>query len=422
MILDIENWVGEQRYSNKIKKLFTESVICYRTGAHRASLLFSYIGFLTIIKENLITSSPPEGFTEAEWENLLSAIRTNDLWEKSVYDALMRSEKPIFELSEDIKLQVKYWNDRKNDCTLYNNGIEGHHTLSFWSFIKNHVSKMTVEGGQASLLKKFNAHFDPIQTRPNKDYGYLVAQISASVLPKKYHEFFEKLEANIAGDRWWGGFEESANVYAKIFDVCDTSIQESLVKYLKKQKKDITFLSYYADKIDRFNYTDVEVRKLWMIGFKSDRIFRKQFNIYAELLRKKLIPEEEIEEANETLFKHFDQFRNYFIPEPTDIDTIKAHGFYQTVYNSAIVDKNIELGTWVDKKCDLIISFIHNEKLTVETVQSITNLLHSRNSSQELEKALKLTFTNFPKIKTKFYSIAEKNEVAIPMKIHVQSE
>ena len=237
MILDIENWVGEQRYPNKIKKLFTESVMCYRTGAHRASLLFSYIGFLTIIRENLIASAAPEGFTEEEWENLLSAIRTNDLWEGSVYDALMRSEKPIFELSEDIKLQIKYWNDRKNDCTLYNNGIEGHHTLSFWSFVKSHVSKMTVEGGQASLLKKFNAHFDPIQTRPNKDYGYLVSQISESVLPKKYHEFFEKLEANIAGDRWWGGFEESANVYAKIFDVCDATIQESLVKYLKKQKK-----------------------------------------------------------------------------------------------------------------------------------------------------------------------------------------
>ena len=79
MKLEIENWVLNKGYSNNIRKLFSESVICYRNGAYRASLIFSYIGFLTIIKETIVRAQPTTGFSIPEWKNLISKINNDDL-------------------------------------------------------------------------------------------------------------------------------------------------------------------------------------------------------------------------------------------------------------------------------------------------------------------------------------------------------
>lgn len=414
MKLDIENWIKEKQFSLNIRKLFSESVICYRNGAYRASLIFSYIGFLTIIKEVLIRSQRPSNFNEPEWEVIINKINNDELWEKEVYESLIRTRKPIFQLNEDLKLQLKYWKDRRNDCAHYKrNEIEDHHTESFWSFIKSNISKMTVEGGQASLLNKFDVHFDDTKTPPNKDFSHLIREISTSILPADYENFFKQLKSTIDSRRWFSD-SDTQNVFSKILDIAEPEIQESLIEYLKKENGDIIFLGVHPNKVDRFNYSNTEIRKLWKTRLASKTFNINPLKIYSALLREKLIPKEEIGEANECLFNYFSQTDYHFLPESSDVDTLRANGFYETIFRISIKEKDLQKFLWVNSKCDIIIEFIETEKLNLETVKSICKMTMSSNPSQWLVRQLKETFKYMEEIKNEFHKIAKSNGIAIP--------
>ena len=96
MKLEIENWLAKRHSSVNVIKLFNEAVICYRNTAYRASLLFSYLGFLTIVKEILIQSRKPIEIPDGEWSNILRDINNDEKWEKAVYESLIRRNRPIF--------------------------------------------------------------------------------------------------------------------------------------------------------------------------------------------------------------------------------------------------------------------------------------------------------------------------------------
>lgn len=415
MKLEIETWVLGKGYTNNIRKLFSESVICYRNAAYRASLIFSYIGFLTIIKETIIKARRPPSFTEPEWNNLISKINHDELWEKEAYEALIRTTKQIFPLTEDLKLQIRFWKDRRNDCAHFkHNEIESHHIEAFWSFMKSNIPKMTVEGGMETLLNKFDEHFDDTKTPPNADFTDLVKEIEVSVLTSELSDFFKKLKTRINGRRWWYSDSDALKVYCKILDVADTRTQEALIDYLKQENEDVSFLNSYPDKILQLNFSPTDIRTLW-----KGRIFDKKstgnpFNILAGLLRQNLIPKEQIDEASREIFGHFSQTDYHRLPESKDIETLKANGFFETVYKIAIQEKNLNDFLWVNNKCDLIISFIENHPLNINTVKCVFEMPDRPYPSQWLVKELKNTFSNIPDLKTQFHSIATTNSIKIP--------
>lgn len=416
MKLEIESWLSEKQYSLNIRKLFSESVICYRNGAYRASLIFSYIGFLTIVKEILIRSQRPAVFKESEWDAIIKNLNNDDLWEKEVYEALIRSKKPIFPLSEDLRLQLKYWKDRRNDCAHFKrNEIESHHTESFWSFIKSNVPKITVEGGEESLLNRFDEHFDDTKTPPNKDYSHLIVEISTSVPIESIENFLDRLKRRIDDRLWWYTDSHALNVYSKILDIAEPEIQEALINFLKKENRDISFIAAHPEQINRLNYSEKEIRKLWKTRLANKSFGINPLKIYSGLLKSKLIPSDQIEEANECLFNFFSQKDYHFLPESTDIDTLKSNGFFKSIFKIAIQQKDLKKFLWVNSKCDLIISFIENEKLTVETVNSICKMGLSSNPSQWLIRELANTFTNMPGKKSEFNSIAKTNGIKTPL-------
>tara|TARA_R110001592_G_scaffold33835_5_gene116850 strand:- start:1821 stop:3080 length:1260 start_codon:yes stop_codon:yes gene_type:complete len=415
MKLEIENWIISKHYSTNVKRLFSESVICYRNEAYRASLLFSYIGFLTIIKQVLINSKRPSNFTEPEWTSQIKKINDDELWEKEVYEMLIRTKKPIFQLRDDLRLQLKYWKDRRNDCAHFkSNEIESHHTESFWSFMKSNIQKMTVEGGKESLLNKFDDHFDDTKTPPNKDFSYLVKEIASSVSTTDYDDFFRELKSRINGKRWWYGASDTYNVFAKILDISEPEIQEALIEFLKKENRDIHLINAHPNKISRFNYSNKDIRSIWKTKLSSKSMNMNPLRIYSALLRESLIPKGEIEEGNEALFEYYEQTNNRFLPESIDIDTLKANGFFQTIRRIAIHENGLKKFMWVNSKCDLIISFIENEQLTKEVVESISKMAVNSNPSQWLVRELISTFSKIPEKKKEFQSIANTNGISLP--------
>lgn len=415
MKLQIEQWILDKHYSTNVRKLFSESVICYRNSAYRASLIFSYIGFLTIIKETIIKAKRPAGFREPEWNSLIAKINNDELWEKEVYEALIRVAKPIFPLNDDLRLQLRYWKDRRNDCAHFKtNEIESHHTEAFWSFIKSNISKMTVEGGMETLLNKFEEHFDDTKTPPDADFTYLVKEIDGSVMHSEMHDFFKQLKLRIDETRSWFLDSSALKVYHKILDAADVRVQESLVEYLKQEQRDIRFLDAFPDKVLQLNYSPTDVRTIWKSRMYDKTTGTNPFNIFAGLLRNKLIPKGEIEEANSELFSNFNQTNYHWLPETKDIDTLKANGFFDVVHKIAIEEKDLKDFMWVNSKCDLIMTYLENNPLKPSAVKCICEMAERTNYSQWLIREINNDFENLPEFRKGFKKVAATAGIRIP--------
>jgi hypothetical protein len=192
MKLKFEEWLESQKFSDSVHGLFKESIICYKSGAYKASVLFSYLGFLTILKERILNANKPALFPQGEWDYLIIRLQNEDSWESNVYDATQQKEKidnsktktkdAIFSINESLRLQITYWKDRRNDCAHNkNNKISNSHVETFWSFLESNLSKITIEGGINSLLNKLRKHYDSTITPANKDVTPLIIEIESSI-------------------------------------------------------------------------------------------------------------------------------------------------------------------------------------------------------------------------------------------------
>jgi len=95
MKLVFETWLDSKKLSEKSRHLFNESFICYKVGAYRGSFLFSYLGFLTIMKERIINSTKPSNIDLESWKQTLKNIRPEEKWETVVAETLKNNQSLI---------------------------------------------------------------------------------------------------------------------------------------------------------------------------------------------------------------------------------------------------------------------------------------------------------------------------------------
>ncbi|NVM64476.1 hypothetical protein FHW88_002765 [Mucilaginibacter sp. SG538B] len=419
MKLPIETWIEEQHFSDNIAELFHEAVICYQNGAYRASLLTTYIGFLSIIKDRMNRSKLPADFVEAEWQTKLRDINNHDKWENAVFDSLKQgtsaSAKEIFRLSEDIKQQLAYWRSRRNDAAHYkDNEINGHYTEAFWSFIKSNVPKMAVNGGLEGLLNKFSDHFNDERTIPGTDVRPLIREIPSSILTDEYAQFFPRLKIVIDGRMWYDDAASSA-VFNEILNLTDERVITGLQVYLKDEDRDLRFLNVFPARILHMGYDTADIREIWKKRMFNKYININPFTIYCGLLRENLIPPGEITTVNTVLFDIYDQQNNHKLPmNETDISTLISNGFFNTVFDEAIIREDLKMYLWVNKKCDLIAMMVEYCPVRVETVRSICKNAQSGYPSEWLIRELQNLFIKKPGVKQTFISIASQENIPIP--------
>lgn len=413
MKLPIEQWSDEKRFSEKVNKLFQESVICYKHGAFRASLLFSYLAFITFLKETIIQSKKPDSFPQGRWNNIQNELQDDDKWEKRVFDELSNSSSPLFNIKEDIRQQIKYWKDRRNDCAHFkSNEIESHNVESFWSFLKSNLSKITIEGGKANLIKKFVDHFDATKTPPNTDFTPLVKEIENAVELNEFSDFISELEDALDPIGFFD--KDLQKVFSKIVEICPNQYTELFVKKLKESNTDIELIASFPDKINLMNYSKTELRELWKKRVIHKHNDRFMFDIYAALLRNNLIPNNQKNEALETLFDKYEQTRHH-VPTDNNVKTaIAIPEFGEIIYSKVFKDDRLGSFMWVNSKCDLIAFYIDNYSLKKSVVQKICEMFDYSNYSWWLRDAIIRVFENNGDVKTKFHEIATKNGYTIP--------
>lgn len=410
----IETWVKEQKFSRQVGKLFDESIICFKHGAYRASLLFSYLAFIAYVKEILIKSNPPNAIDPNRWTNIQNEIQDDDKWEKRVFEELTNSSKPIFDIKEDLRQQIKYWKDRRNDCAHFkSNEIEYHTIETFWSFLKSNMNKITVEGGKASLINKFEKHFDLTQTPPNKNFDHLVIEIHSAIDIVEFDSFLDELGNKI--DPYGLQEYDILCIYNKIYELCSDPFKENLSLYIKSKKYDIEFLSKFPDKVGEIGYSESEIRKIWKTRLFKPNNTKFVFEIYSILVRNGLIPQGQLEEAFTQLFDKYEQSNRNF---PTDIQiktSLINPVLGEIIYKKAIVEDDLSTFMWVNSKCDFIAFYIENFPLKKETIKSVCNMVSKTNYSYWLEEKIKSLFSENPNLKNDFNNTASENGINVPI-------
>lgn len=308
MKIDFENWLDKQSYiKDDHRRIFDDAVLCYKNGIIRPALMLSYIGFLNIIKDRLQNAQPPTPFPAAQWTKMQQELVSDRDWEETVINALFSQQKKdtnkvitkeaIFNISDDIREQIKYWRDRRNDCAHYKrNDITDSHILAFWAFLKSNLPLITVEGGYMSLVNKFTKFFDPSVTPPGSDIRPLLAEIPDVVTDDKFEDFFKNAITLHASD-----------IYSTIHTIIHQAPArvQDLMKGLLMIKPTLLYryLAEYPSEVGNLPWPSKErIRTYWY----QDMILHRQnsLSIYAEMLNAGLIPAKEIEEANKHLLKH----------------------------------------------------------------------------------------------------------------------
>ncbi|NWL02541.1 hypothetical protein DM790_17090 [Flavobacterium collinsii] len=423
MKLKIESWIAENNFSEDVSVLFIDAVTCYKAGANRASLLFSYLALLTILKERIISGTRPALITEGEWNNLITNLQNEDLWEANVFDAVQRQERtdgagvrtkdPVFNISENLRQQVRYWKDRRNDCAHYkDNIIDNSHVESFWNFMQSNLSKITIEGGMQSLINKIIRHFDPTITPADKDITPLIQEIEFSVERSKLKEFWSYLLDSGAYPTTLT--TQKLHLTNKSFETSKDFVNLHMIAIIKENKEYLRgFLSEHPDKVLRFNFTPEEVRHFWMTQLI---LCNNKLAILSSFLRNGLIPQAQINDALEIAVKSVYDY----VTDVSDHLTLQANGFFDVFKSEIIQNYSFARGTaylWVNKRADLIAGVIEKYPSDEDTILRLVEHYSRPESSDWLIERFNRFFLPAAPITAAYKTILTQNGTAIPAKL-----
>lgn len=425
MKLRIENWIDNNNFSEDVNVLFSDAVTCYKSGANRASLLFSYLAFLTILKERIIGGTKPNLFEEDYWNNLIAKLQNENLWEANVFESTQQREKidqatkqrtrdPIFNINEDLRLQIKYWKDRRNDCAHYkDNIIDTFHVESFWAFMESNMSKITIEGGMQSLINKIYKHFDPTITPPDKDITPLIQEIEYSVDRTKLKHFWETLLNN--GEWSFELSNRKQELISKSLEVNTGFVNDSLITIIKSNKHYLKdFLSNHPDKILNFNFNEEEVRKFWKTQLTS---CNNILGVYTSFLRNGLIPKNEIAEANKMILSVIREYS----PTINEHQILYGNGFLDA-FKQGILNNSSFTGIrsylYVNDKADIISGVIKNYPSDRDIIMRIVEHYSQQNNSDWLLERFNNIFIAGSAITLEYTNILQTENVEIPEKLN----
>ncbi|MBA2853491.1 hypothetical protein HNP89_001467 [Methanococcus maripaludis] len=393
MKLRFEKWLEEQNFSEGAYDVFEEAIKCYRATAYRSALLMSYVGFLTIVRDKLMeTKYIPKGYTEYDWKiNILAPIQDGENWERNTYDKIKRADRPVINTSKDLKTQIDYWKDRRNDCAHNKrNMITYSHVESFWAFLISNIEKITVLGSIEELIIDVETFFDISKTPANEPFDKLSEKILTTVtkkdemmifIPQMVHKMCTHDHANnlIWDFRNYGLLNElflKSELFSKEF-----------IKYLDENNLKhalVDFLKLYPVHANILRGNNRLIREIWYsLLFEYPEIMilsHNSISLYCSLLRNELIPKEQLEESFERIFSGLiDGAIGEKISE-IDYTTLKEHGFFK-IFDSIFTgeDKYNELCGetvndfhWANRCSTIITKYLENAPISKERVNVLS--------------------------------------------------
>jgi len=422
MFLDFGKWILEQSMPQESLDTFLEAILCYKFGAYKASLLFSYIGFQLIVKDRILNSNMPQLFPKSKWIQIHNDLRNNDKWDSAIFEAIqIKTNKEIFHISEDLRNQVKYWKNRRNDCAhSKSNIINASQVESFWFFIKSNLSKFIVIGGKDELLNKVKDHFDISKTPPNQDIGYIVKDIPSTVDLQDYEQFLNDLLNLIRkfdDSLFSRNFTKDTIVIEKIISLNSLELTHATSNILKR-KDDLllTYLRKYPHHIVIFSEDKTFIRGIWYDKLFGSATIKEDFSIYCSILKNNLIPEDQLNES----FEHI--IRNRLLcntPCDDDFIFLKNTKFFDKFKEIAFIENKICQFEWSKKNVNFIIYYLSQFEMDETIAESIYFTFNVENYPFKLAQDLELFLNSNEYKKNQLIGILEKKGHEKPEKLNI---
>lgn len=423
MNLPIQNWLNTQKISKEASSSLDESFICFKVGAYKASLLFAYLGFMNIIRDRIIAAPPPTGFTPNHWAGMQANAKSPETWEKVVFDSVQQKQPaPIFDIPDDIRDQVKYWKDRRNDCAhSKQNKIIAAHVESLYAFIESNLGKFAVNGSRPEMIKRILDYFNPSLTSPNESLAPIIHNLLNALTSAEYPLFiteivseFEKAQGiaflgmgNPDVIKFLGAcFRDGTD---ELRDACRTSLD-------KNDDLLIDFLREYPDKVYILQNQPQKVRLIWHDHLFSR--FRSDFSLLSSLLRASLIPQDQVEEAISLAVKASASH----LPPDVDLQTLIQHGYY-AVFESTIVDRHLMNNfDWANGNKELIVKYLSENIISRGVAAAIYDAFNGEHFAWHLAEYLNRFFVQNPNKKAEFLvHIGGDPHIGVPSAIQALS-
>jgi hypothetical protein len=415
----MKNWL-KVKFKNSVdtNTLFEESIMCYNVNAFRASLLFSYLGFLTHIKESIISSNKPSHIEQGRWDNILNKLFNEDLWEKRVYEELVNSSSSIFNFSENVRQQIKYWKDRRNDCAHYKeNEINNTHVEMFWTFLKHNLVKISIVGSKQNLINKFKDFFDKTKTSPNKKIDNLIYEIEESLEIPELQEFFMTIESFQIIDETFVSDELKYEVFFKIYSLLfhNKRIINELNLFIKKQKHnfDLIFIAEFSQVINFIDYTPEEIREIWKKRIKN--LNHNKYVVLVSLLRNSKIPNSELKEFFQELYFGFNQigFNNLFLDDNEKNFLFSFPQLIDTIYEDIISNDKLSKSDYdyLNSKEEMITALFIYRNIDIEMINGLSGMVEKSINPYWLKKSLVDLFENDNEKVTDILKLSKETKV-----------
>jgi len=374
MNLPLQNWLNAQKISKEALSSFEESFICFKVGAYKASLLFAYLGFMNVIRDRIIAAPLPTGIAANLWVRIQAEANTPDTWDKAVFDAIQRKNPaPIFVVSDDIRDQVKYWKDRRNDCAhSKQNKIIASHVESLYAFIESNLGKFAVNGSRNEMMRRILDYFNPSLTAPGEPIAPIIHDLLHALMIAEYPSFIAEVSNAIECTQNPLAIPlstENPDV-VKFLGACfqdgTDELREACTSSLfANDDLLMQFLRQYPDKVYILQNEPQRVRLIW-----HDKLFSIPFMndipLLCSLLNALLIPPNEVQETiARTVSAGLPQRTN----DP-DLATLIQHGFYAEL-EKQIIDGLLNNFSWANTNKGLIGKYLSDNQISREMARAL---------------------------------------------------
>lgn len=416
MRLPFEDWLDQQEFVETASDLFNEAIVCYKASAYRAAMLLSYLGFLNVLKSRMFNAALPNGIPIGQWNSMQNNLRSDDRWDSTAFDATQqRNPAAIFLVSDDVRQQVVYWKNRRNDCAHSRTNKIGYaHVEAFWLFLISNIARFVVNGSRADLIERLRRHYDTSITPPGQDPRSLVDRIPTAVDPAELHDFFIDAEREVFSLKRLFDLPSAEEVgfFELILRLNSPAVVTAATMYIE-QNAELMLAILRADPtlVPTLANGAPQIRNLWFDRLFST--FRQDLAIYCALLRNGLIPAAELNEAHERVIR---RWRNE-IPAGQCFDQLRASQFFQHLERIAFELTLIDQFDWGNRNSDFVAWYVDNHPLNRTIVRGIASTFSVPNFPFELRDALDELFRANPAKRDEFHTIATAERISLPQHI-----
>ncbi|QHZ46365.1 hypothetical protein [Bacillus sp. NSP9.1] len=412
-------WVESQKFGDEANILFNESIECYNAAAYRASLLFSFLGFQTVLKDRILEAKSPDNYSESEWSTYQKKFLNDDNWDKEVIKAVQNKKKPIFSLNDDLYDQYFYWKNRRNDCAhAKGNMIGGAHVEAFWFFLQSNSLKFRVNGSKDYMLERIKDYFDPSLTPPNTSIEPIILQIPQSIDQPDLISFFEDL-INLTKSATFSDYIEvegkKTPLWEGLLKYLNDAYLKILIKFLTRDEFRSFTLSIFRQApnlIKHFSGEKTFIRSTW----KSFRDI-SDYKIFIELVKNNLIPTTEMEESILHMFQNVDteifDMDVWFIEpiEELDVMILKGIGFFELFYKKAFDDYKISTSfEWGNRNKYLVLYYLKNFNMDITVAKAIQAARKALFPPKRLLPLIREFFNKNPEKEEEYNKLIQKDE------------